>query len=87
MAEIHSISLNKEQSEFVKSQTELSLSKVTQSALREIMERHKIVYNDLEVLQRKINKLQSSLNATTKFIEDNNLWEKFVKNTDYGGLI
>ena len=74
-AKIITISLNKEQYDFVKSQPELSLSKVTQSAVREIMERHKIVYNDIEILQRKANKLQNYVQKLTKFLE-NHVFQK-----------
>ncbi|MBA7653473.1 hypothetical protein ES703_61322 [subsurface metagenome] len=86
-SKIVTISLNKEQYDFVKSQPELSLSKVAQSAVREIMERHKIVYNDIEILQKKANKLQNYVQKLTKFLEDKGLWEEFLKNTDLGGII
>lgn len=86
-SKIITISLNKEQYDFVKSQPELSLSKVAQSAVREIMERHKIVYNDIEILQKKINKLQTYIQSLTKFIEDENLWEKFLKEAQLEGIL
>lgn len=86
-AKIITISLNKEQYDFVKSQPELSLSKVTQSAVREIMNRHKIVYSDIEILKKKSNKLQSYVDKLTKFIENCNLWEKFLKETELEGVL
>ena len=87
VAQKHTISLSKEQSEFLNSQTELSLSKITQMALKEIMERHKIVMNDVQLLQKKTNKLQSYVEKLTLYIETKGLWEDFLHSVDMAGLI
>jgi len=61
MANLHSISLNNEQSELVKQDKNLSLSKICQDRLNEIIEFRNSHEISLENLQRKIKALENRI--------------------------
>jgi len=85
-AQKHTISLSKEQSEFIIANPELSLSKVCQVSLTEIMERHKIIQKDVEIQKKRSEKLQNYVLKLTTFIEKIGQWEKFLSMTDLGEI-
>jgi len=61
MSNLHSVSLNKEQSELIRSDKNLSLSKICQSRLDEIIEFRNTHQISIDVLQRKIKALENHI--------------------------
>jgi hypothetical protein len=79
MAIIKSVSINLAESEFIE-QHDLSLSKLLQDKIHEIMENFKISEKYVQEQSRKLGVLQKVVDKQRDFIEANGLMEQFAQN-------
>lgn len=77
MAIIKSVSLNKEQVDFLTENKDIKLSFLVQQTLNNIMERTRTKEQEIALLRNKNQKLSELLEKATKFIEQKGLWGVF----------
>jgi hypothetical protein len=76
---IKTVSITKEQEDFLNEHTDLSLSKICQSKINELMERNKFSDLERQKLLKNISSLQELLEKATTFIDEKGFWGEFVK--------
>lgn len=77
MATIISVSLSKEQKDFI-DEMAISPSELLQRSINDLIESSKVSQKQVQDLTRKISFLQETINKQRDFIESNGLMEKFL---------
>ena len=76
---IKSVSISKEQEEYVNQFPELSLSNILQSGIEQIKQNRKHFEEKIRILNARNEVLQQKLFESNEFITDRGLWEEFRK--------
>lgn len=79
MARIKSISLNKEQDDFLNQNPELKLSAICQVAINNLMENHRSISSEHLKLKKYCAMLEKDKDTLVNFILDKNLWGEFER--------
>jgi hypothetical protein len=75
----HTITITKEQEEFLNDNSDISLSAITQSAISERMEMMKISIASLKEAQRKIENWMKIVDKMREFITKKGLFDEYLK--------
>jgi hypothetical protein len=76
---LHSVSIPKEQEEWLNDNPDISLSKITQAGIAEMMERYKISAETLKEANRKIESWKKIAEEARIFIEKKGLVDEWLK--------
>ena len=77
MATIISVSLSKEQKDFI-DEMAISPSELLQRSINDLIESSKVSQKQVQELTRKIGFLQETINKQRDFLESNGLMDKFL---------
>ncbi len=79
---IKSVSISREQEEYLQKYPKLSLSSILQTGIEQIKINRKCFEDQIRVLENRLNVLQQKLFDSNEFITDKGLWEEFKNVVD-----